>query len=409
MRMEIKEEGRLLKAGVIGLGGRGQDQLYTLHNMKDVQIAAVCDVYEDRMQEGMKLAEGAVGLRDYREMLKMPEIEVVFVFTDWLSHIPIAIDAMKAGKHVAMEVGGAASVEDCWRLVHTAEETGRECMILENCCYGEYEMAALNMIRQGKFGRIMHCEGAYGHDLREEIGYGDLNRHYRQQHFLHRNAELYPTHELGPIAQYLKLGRGNRMTSLCAMASGACGLHEWLQKNRPDTALAQAQVNEGDIVTTLIACANGETILLSHDCTLPRPYSRRNVVRGTKGCWYEDGHLLFVEGETPQNENSWMHVGESDERMIHEFRHPLWKAYDEFGQRGGHGGMDYLVLRAFVEAIQQHTPVPLDVYDTAMLMAVTPLSEQSIAMGGAPVPVPDFTGGAWIKASGEKGEGIYAI
>ena len=286
MRMEIKEEGRLLKAGVIGLGGRGQDQLYTLHNMKDVQISAVCDVYEDRMQEGMKLAEGAVGLQDYREMLKMPEIEVVFVFTDWLSHIPIAIDAMKAGKHVAMEVGGAASVEDCWRLVHTAEETGRECMILENCCYGEYEMAALNMIRQGKFGRIMHCEGAYGHDLREEIGYGDLNRHYRQQHFLHRNAELYPTHELGPIAQYLKLGRGNRMTSLCAMASGACGLHEWLQKNRPDTALAQAQVNEGDIVTTLIACANGETILLSHDCTLPRPYSRRNVVRGTKGCWY---------------------------------------------------------------------------------------------------------------------------
>ena len=407
--LRIAEEGRTLNVGVLGLGSRGIPQLKVIHSMADVKVCAVCDVYEDRVQAGLEIAKDAVGTQDYREVLKMLQIEAVFIFTDWLSHIPIAIEAMKAGKEVAMEVGGAATVEDCWKLVRTAEETGRQCMLLENCSYGVDEMAVINMIRQGKFGEIVHCEGAYAHDLRDEIGNGDINRHYRQQNFLHRNAELYPTHELGPIAQYLRLGRGNRMVTLCSMASKAVGLHEWLQKNRPGTALADAQVNEGDIVTTLISCANGQTIILSHDCTLPRPYSRRNVVRGTKGCWYEDGHMMYIEGETPQPERHWTHVGESDERLLKEYRHPLWKAYDEFGQRGGHDGMDYLVLRAFIEAIQNHTPVPIDVYDTAALMCVTPLSEQSIAMGGAPVPVPDFTSGGWVFDHGDKGAGAYAL
>lgn len=407
--LRIAEEGRTLNVGVLGLGSRGIPQLKVIHSMADVKVCAVCDVYEDRVQAGLEIAKDAVGTQDYREVLKMPQIEAVFIFTDWLSHIPIAIEAMKAGKEVAMEVGSAATVEDCWKLVRAAEETGRQCMLLENCCYGVDEMAVINMIRQGKFGEIVHCEGAYAHDLRDEIGNGDINRHYRQQNFLRRNAELYPTHELGPIAQYLRLGRGNRMATLCAMASKAVGLHEWLQKNRPGTALADAQVNEGDIVTTLISCANGQTIILSHDCTLPRPYSRRNVVRGTKGCWYEDGHMMYIEGETPQPEHHWTHVGESDERLLKEYRHPLWKAYDEFGQRGGHDGMDYLVLRAFIEAIQNHTPVPIDVYDTAALMCVTPLSEQSIAMGGAPVPVPDFTSGGWVFDHGDKGVGTYAL
>lgn len=407
--LRIAEEGRTLQVGVLGLGSRGIPQLKVIHSMADVKVCAVCDVYEDRVQAGLEIAKDALGVQDYREVLKMPQIEAVFIFTDWLSHIPIAIEAMKAGKEVAMEVGGAATVEDCWRLVRTAEETGRQCMLLENCSYGVNEMAIINMIRQGKFGEIVHCEGAYAHDLRDEIGNGDINRHYRQQNFLHRNAELYPTHELGPIAQYLRLGRGNRMVTLCSMASKAVGLHEWLQKNRPGTALADARVNEGDIVTTLISCANGQTIVLSHDCTLPRPYSRRNVVRGTKGCWYEDGHMMYIEGETPQPEHHWTHVGESDERLLKEYRHPLWKAYDEYGQRGGHDGMDYLVLRAFIEAIQNHTPVPIDVYDTAALMCVTPLSEQSIAMGGTPVPVPDFTSGGWVNDPGDKGVGAYAL
>lgn len=406
--MKIVEAGRPLKCGVIGLGERGICQLGLLGGMKDIEISAVCDVYADRVQKGLAMVPGAVGMQDYRAMLAMPQIEVILIFTDWLSHIPIAVEAMRAGKETAMEVGGAASVEDCRRMVRTAEETGRKCMILENCCYGADEMAITNMIRLGKFGRIVHCEGAYGHDLRDEIGNGDLNRHYRQEHFLHRNGELYPTHELGPIAQYLRLGRGNRMLSLRSVASGAFGLHAWLQENRPGTKLAEAEINQGDIVTTLISCANGETIVLSHDCTLPRAYSRRNVVRGTKGCWYEDGHTILIEGETPQpNPNE--HTAENDARLLQKYRHPLWQAYDEFGLRGGHGGMDYLVLRAFLESVQNHTPAPLDVYDAAMLMCITPLSEQSIAMGGAPVPIPDFTNGRWMQDPGEKGEGIYAL
>lgn len=407
--MKITENGRLLTVGIVGLGSRGSGQLKLINGMHDVRVAAVCDQYDDRVQDALKVAVDAVGMTDYRAMLSMPEIEAVFIFTDWVSHISIAVEALRAGKQVAMEVGGASSVEECWRLVHAAEETGGTCMLLENCCYGDVEMALMNMIHQGVFGEIVHCQGAYAHDLRDEIGLGDINRHYRQQNFLHRNGELYPTHELGPIAQYLRLGRGNRMLSLCSMATAPKGLHAWLAKNRPESPLANAQVNEGDIVTTLISCANGQTIVLSHDCTLPRPYSRGGVVRGTKGIWMEDNRSIYIEDATPQKEEDWSHSWESDEKWMKQYRHPLWLAYDEFGARGGHGGMDYLAMRAFIESVQNHTPAPIDVYDTVTLMSITALSEQSVAMGGMPVPIPDFTSGRWIYDKGEKGVGIFAL
>lgn len=407
--MKISENGRQLTVGVIGLGARGSGQLQLICGMQDIRVAAVCDRYDDRVSAALKVATDAIGTTDYHALLAMPEVEAVFIFTDWVSHIAIAVEAMRAGKQVAMEVGGASSIDECWRLVHTAEETGKTCMLLENCCYGDVEMTLMNMIRQGVFGELVHCQGAYAHDLRDEIGMGDINRHYRQQNFLHRNGELYPTHELGPIAQYLRLGRGNRMLSLCAMATAPKGLHAWLAKNRPDSSLANAQVNEGDIVTSLISCANGQTIVLSHDCTLPRPYSRGGVVRGTKGIWMEDNRSIYIEDVTPQKEGDWSHSWESDEKWMAQYRHPLWRAYDEFGARGGHGGMDYLALRGFIESVQNHTPAPIDVYDTAMLMSITALSEQSVAMGGMLVPVPDFTNGKWIYDNGEKGVGIYAL
>lgn len=407
--MKLTENGRLLKVGVIGLGGRGRGQLRLICTMQDVEVLAVCDLHEDRMKMGMDIAKGAVGTQDYHDILAMPEVEAVFVFTDWETHIPIALEAMRAGKDVGMEVGGATSVGECWEMVRTAEKTGKTCMLLENCSYGETEMTLYNMIDHGLFGELVHCEGAYAHDLRDEVGNGDINRHYRQHNFLHRNGELYPTHEMGPIAKYLKLNRGNRMVTLCAMASKARGLTHWLKENRPDSPLCNAQVNEGDVVTTLIKCANGETIVLSHDCTLPRPYSRRGVVRGVKGIWMEDNSSIHIEHLTPQKEGDWTHSWESDEKYMQEYRHPLWKAYDEFGQRGGHGGMDYLVLRGFIESVQNHTPAPIDVYDTAMLMSITALSEESIAMGGMPVPVPDFTQGGWMKDVDAKGEGNYKL
>ncbi len=405
--MELHENGRLLNIGVVGFGNRALEQVRLLKTMQDIRILAVCDKYEDRAKAAGEFVPGAAWSTDYRDMLKMDEIEAVIIITDWLTHIPIAIDAMKAGKHVAMVVGGAPSIEDCWKLIRAAEETSRTCMLLENCCYGEVELAMLNMINKGVFGELLQCQGAYAHDLREEIGNGDVNRHYRQDNFLHRNGELYPTHELGPIARYLKLNRGNRMVSLCSMATASKGLNTWFKEHRPDSDLCNAQVNEGDIVTTMIKCADGQTIILSHDCTLPRPYSRGGIIRGTRGVWQEDNHSICIEGETPKAvdpdlSHLWKkdhvaeHAWEPEGPWIKAFRHPLWAAYEEFGTRGGHGGMDYLVLRGFLESVQKGIPAPIDVYDSAMLMCITALSEQSIAMGSMPVPVPDFTGGKWI-------------
>lgn len=304
---------------------------------------------------------------------------------------------MQHGKRVAMEVGGAASLDECWQLVHTSESTGIPVMFLENCCYGVKELALLNMVRKNMFGTLVHCAGSYAHDLRTEIGNGDINRHYRQRHFLHRNGELYPTHELGPIAFYLDINRGNRMLSLTSMASKACGLREWLQEYRADTDLANAQVNQGDIVTTMIRCANGETILLTHDCTLPRPYSRGGVIRGTKGAWMEENNSIFLDGITRARPGAWTHEWENDKTYMEEFEHPLWKEYKQFGVRGGHDGMDYLVLRAFVESVQNATEPPINVYDAATWMCITALSEQSIAMGSLPVAIPDFTCGRWCQ------------
>ena len=412
--MKMGETGATVRLGIIGLGGRGRGQTETLLQMPDVQVTAVCDVYEDRIELGKELVfkhKGVypAGETDYRNVLNREDVDAVCVFTSWETHIDICCQAMQAGKKVCTEVGGAVSLVECWKLVRTYEATGIHCMLLENCCYGKEEMTLLNMVRQGLFGTLVHCEGGYEHDLRDEVGNGDINRHYRQRHFLHRNGELYPTHELGPMAKYLNINRGNRMVSLVSMASKAVGLHEWLVKNRPDTDLVSAQVNEGDIVTTMIKCANGETISLTHDCTLPRPYSRGGRVQGTKGIWMEDNRSIYIEGRTPTDPTYWTHRWESDEEYMKEFEHPLWKEYEEFGLRGGHGGMDYLVLRGFVESVQKNEVPPIDTYDTAAWMCITALSEESIACGSMPVAIPDFTEGRWLQPRKEQATGEYAL
>jgi len=405
--MKLGNTGRTIRAGIIGLGCRSKEQIRCLAAMQDVEIAAVCDVYEDRVKEAQDTLEAARGLRpdgtcDDREVTSRQDIEAVFIFTSWQTHVRIAVDAMKHGITPAIEVGGATSLEECWELVRVSESTGIPVMLLENCCYNKTEMALLNMVRQGVFGEIVHCRGGYQHDLRDEIGLGDVNRHYRQDHFLHRNGELYPTHELGPIAQYLNINRGNRMMTLVSMSSKAVGEHAWMAQNRPDSPLAQAKFNQGDVVTTMIRCANGETIVLTHDCTLPRPYSRGGYLQGSRGLWQEDGRLIYLEGRSGR------HAFESDAEYMKEYKHPLWKEYEEFGLRGGHDGMDYLVLRAFIESIQTGVAFPIDVYDAAAWMAITCLSEESIARGSVPVAIPDFTGGRWLKRETRPGD-IFSL
>ena len=396
--------GRTISLGIIGLGNRGHPQLRLLAEMPDVRILAVCDVYEDRVQRALSALAGthsadATGFTDAEKMMDLVDgMEAVVIMTSWETHIPLAIEAMRRSIVPALEVGGASSLQECWQLVEHSGRSGVPVMMLENCCYGREELAIQNMVRQEVFGELVHCRGAYEHDLREEIGRGDIQRHYRQRHFLNRNGELYPTHALGPIAKLLGINRGNRMVSLVSVASKAAGLNAWLKEHRTDSpGLQQRRVNTGDVVTTIIVCAGGETILLTHDCTLPRPYSRGGRVQGTRGIWMEDNRSIYIEGRTPARPGYWTHVWESDVPYMAEYEHPLWKDYLEFGERGGHGGMDYLVLRAFIEALQQDAPFPIDMYDTAAWMSITALSEQSIAQGGAPVAIPDFTSGRWLS------------
>lgn len=412
--MKMGEAGRTIRMAVIGLGGRGCGQMETILQMPDVEVPVVCDEVPERVQKGQELVKKyrsyePAGETSWKKALEHENLDAVMIMTSWETHIPIAIAAMKKGIRPGLEVGGATSVDECWNLVHVSEETGVPVMLLENCCYNKEEMTLLNMVRQGVFGEVVHCRGAYAHDLRDEIGEGDFKHHYRQRHFLARNAELYPTHELGPIAKYLNLNRGNRMVSLCSMASKAAGLHAWLKEHRPDSPLAKAQVNEGDVVTTMIRCANGETILLTHDCTLPRPYSRGGQIQGTKGIWMEDNRSIYIDGRSPVDPEHWTHSWESDKAYMEEYCPELWKEYEAFGRRGGHGGMDYLVLRAFVESVQKQEVPPIDVYDTAAWMSITALSEMSIAQGSAMVSVPDFTSGRWLQEREEKPTGMYVL
>ena len=328
---------------------------------------------------------------DYRDLLAHPGLDGVIIATSWQDHVPIAIAAMRRGLYTAFEVGGTYSLDQCWQLVHTQEETGVPCMMLENCCYGRDEMMALHMARLGIFGELVHCQGGYEHDLRDEVALGKENRHYRLDNYSNRNGEIYPTHELGPIAKLLNIHKGNRLVSLTSMASKAVGLHSWIAAHKSDDAdLMGRAFTQGDVVTTMIKCAHGETILLIHDTTLPRPYSRGLRIQGTKGAWMEDNHSLYIEGVSEP------HTWEPTDKYRETYEHPLWKDYQAKGVRGGHDGMDYLVFRAFVESVKNGTGVPIDIYDAAAWMAVTCLSEESIALGGAPVAIPDFTGGRWI-------------
>lgn len=385
------------KLGVIGLGGRGRGLLECLLGMEDVEITAICDQYEERLELGLEIVQKsgrtlADGYSDYKKLLAREDLQGVIIATTWVTHAEIAIAAMKAGKYAGIEVGGAASLEECWELVRTSEQTGMPCMLLENCCYGREELAVLNMVKQGLLGELIHCQCGYEHDLRDEVALGEQRKHNRYHNYLNRNGELYPIHGLGPISKVLDINRGNRLLTLTSMSSKARGIqHLATEKFGETDPLAKINFAQGDIVTTMIKCAGGETIHIIHDTTLPRPYSRAGRVQGTKGIWMEDNNSIHIEGRSPE------HQWESFDEYREQYEHPIWKQYLDEGVRGGHGGMDYLVLRAFAESVMNQTQTPIDVYDTAVWMAITVLSEDSVALGSAPVAIPDFTKGKWIS------------
>lgn len=404
-----------IRVGQIGLGGRGLGLLQNVILLQeDVEVVAVCDLYEDRMQvaaEAIKVKRGysPVMTDNYHNIVAMENVDAVIVTAAWECHIEPAIAAMRAGKYVGVEVGGAYSIEECWRLVHTYEETGVPCMLLENCCYGREELLVLNMVKKGMFGEIVHWQGGYRHDLREEITNGRENRHYRLKNYMNRNCENYPTHELGPIAKILGINRGNRMVSLNSVASKAAGIHEYiLKKKGADYDLANTAFVQGDVVTTIIKCAHGQTIVLTLDTTLPRAYSRGFHIQGTKGMYMEDNKSIFLDDVHNQYDFEWNKQWNNVEEYYQENEHPIWKKYQEDGLVGGHGGMDGLVLEAFFDAVRNRKRVPIDVYDMAAWMSITALSEESVAKGGAPVIIPDFTNGRWTNRDADQG-GYYSL
>ena len=387
--------------GIIGLGPRAETLLASLASMTaEVNITAICDVKNDRIALLRKKILDAgfpapAEYTDYRELIADPAVDAVLIPTSWNSHLKIAEECLANGKYAGIEVGGAASLDELWHLVHAAESTGVSCMMLENCCYGRNELMALNMARKGLFGELIHCECGYEHDL-SEMAWKEPDKE-RAVHNRMRNGDLYPTHGLGPMAKILKINRGNRFMTISSTASKARGFAAAAKAHGID-----AVYNEGDMVISVIRCANGETIMLRHCISLPRPYSRDCRVQGTKGLWLEDTRGIFIEGISkteelidpagnPYTEHRWSKVDE----FYEEYDHPIWKKFKN-NQVGGHGGMDYLVLSAFVEAVRKRQPTPIDVYDVAAWMSVTALSEQSVALGGAVLPFPDFTNGKWI-------------
>ena len=393
-----------VRVGFIGLGNRGKSLLDVVLAQNE-SVTAVCDLYADRAESAANKVEEKSGKRpaeytDYKKLLADESVDAVVISCAWEDHVMIAVDAMRAGKAVGLEVGGAYSVHQCWELVKTYEETKVPFMFLENCCFGRRELMALNMVELGLFGKIVHCSGGYHHELREEIAFGRENRHYRLRNYLTRNCENYPTHELGPIAKVLKINNGNRMVSLNSTASKAEGLHDYALRKKPDDEfLCNAQVNQGDVVTTVIKCANGETIVLTLDTTLPRFYSRGFTVRGTRGMYEEATDSVFLDnGEDSKYDWNWRanKVGNAAS-YTDEYDHPIWKKYIEEGVQGGHDGMDYLEFKFFFDALRNGKPMPVDVYDAASWMVITALSEVSIANGSAPVEIPDFTEGKWLR------------
>ena len=394
--------------GIIGLGPRAETLLASLKFMTDqIGVTAICDFKEDRIALLRKKIleakmEAPHEYRDYHQLIADPAVDAVLIPTSWNSHILIAEECLAQGKYAGIEVGGAASIDELWQLVRAAETTGVSCMMLENCCYGRNELMMLNLARKGLFGELIHCECGYLHDL-SEMAWREPDKE-RAIHNRFRNGDLYPTHGLGPIAKILRINRGNRFLTISSTASKARGFAAAAKAH----GMGDVTYNEGDIVLSVIRCANGETILLRHGISLPRPYSRCQLVQGTRGLWQEDAKGIFIEGISKTEEridsagNPYtVHNWDPVDSFYEEYDHPIWKKYRD-KQIGEHGGMDYLTLSAFAEAVRERKPTPIDVYDVAAWMSVTALSEQSVALGGQVLPFPDFTNGKWIARKPEE-------
>lgn len=406
-----------LNVGLIGVGLRGTNHLNNVLLRDDVNVVAICDIDERRNTIALEMISKAGQKKPkvfssneyaYKDLLALAEVDAVIISTPWLWHARMAKDAMVAGKYTGLEVSAANTMEECWDLVNLHEQTGTHLMILENVCYRRDIMAVLNMVRQNMFGELLHFRCGYQHDLRfvkfndgktayglgVEFGEKGISESaWRTQHSLLRNADVYPTHGVGPIAVMCDINRGNRFVSMTSMATKGVGLHNYIVKHGgKDHPNAKLKFKQGDIITSMIETAKGETIIVTHDCNSPRPYSLGFRVQGSEGIWEVDGNRIYIEDKTSKP-----HQWDEATEWLAQYDHPLWQKYGEKAMGAGHGGMDFFVIHAFVESAKQNIAPPLDVYDAAAWSAITPLSEASIANNGEPQDFPDFTRGNWVK------------
>ena len=427
-----------VRVGVVGLGMRGPGAVHRLAAIPGVEVVALCDIHKarvDAQQEWLKKngkppAREYVGKEAYKAMCES-DLDAVYNATSWDMHVPIALYAMEHGKHAFVEVPSAFTVEECWALVETSERTKCHCMQLENCCYGEAEMLALNLCRQGVLGELVHGEGAYIHDLRSlcyadwapkpEKGKYGYASYWRLKHNVKHRGNQYDTHGLGPVCEYMNLNRGDRFDYLVSLESnqfnyeafgrGVYKGHAWKEN---------LKVAMGDMNTLLIKTANGRSIMVQHDVSSPRPYNRINRITGTMGAFegitflddygkdadpkdvlYSAGCFCrFGWGEKPGDPVHGYFDAKKTEAMRAKYRHPLWRPEISAVAKaiGGHGGMDFILDLRWVYCLQNGLPLDTDVYDLASWCCLAELSEKSVANRSSSVDVPDFTGGGWKTA-----------
>jgi predicted dehydrogenase len=403
----------VVRVAIVGTGLRGRSVLSELLAIEGVEITAVADIVPEKAQRAVDMCTKAGrkapavftnGERDYERLVQRNDIDFVYTATPWPFHTPVMLAAMKAGKHCGSEVPIALTLEESWELVETSEKTRRHCLMMENCCYGNSELTVLRMVREGVFGTLLHAEAAYNHDLRailfENRDEGLWRRFPHTQH----DTNLYPTHGLGPVAQYLGIHRGDRFEYIVSMSSPEAGLTEWREQHEPkDSPKWSETYKAGDVNTSLIKTAKGRTILLQHSVASPRPYSRLNNLQGSKAVFNDYPPRLYIDGAA--GGERWTALSEFKSK----YEHPLWTAVGDLARKnGGHGGMDFIMAYRLVQCMREGLAPDFDVYDAAAWSVPYALCEQSVRKGSAPVKFPDFTRGAWRTSTAPQGPAIAA-
>lgn len=388
-----------IRLGIIGVGARGQGLLRDLLAIDDVLVVAVCDIDPKACERAVKQVVDAgqpeptvykAGETDFQNLCKRGDLDLVYIATPWDWHTPMAVAAMEGGAHVGVEVPAAVTIDECWILVDTSERTRKHCVMLENCNYGYNEMMVNRMVKEGLFGELTHGEAAYIHDLRGLLVADYSEGLWRRKPHTERDGNFYPTHGLGPVAFYMDILRGDAFDRLVSFSSPERGLTAYVKNNLPPDAPEHKEKYVcGDMNTSLIKTKKGLTIMLQHDVISPRPYSRLNLISGTKGTFADYPARIYIDG---QGEHEWQEV----EPFREKFEHPLWTRVGELARKlGGHGGMDFIMSYRLIECMKQGLPPDMDVYDAAAWSAPTPMSQDSVAQGGMPQVFPDFTRGRW--------------